>query len=110
MHAGIEVIRFVATAEGSYGKDDEHGREESMLNSSNANDAREMEAVPWCVSLTLLMHRAQGEKRGVYTHTASHTRRAVAIFVQVASAGLELECRCHGEEAEEEMQQAQMQE
>ena len=37
-------------------------------------------------------------------------RRTVAILVQVASAGLELDCRCHGEEAEEEMQQAQMQE
>ena len=34
----------------------------------------------------------------------------MAIFVQVDSAGLELDCRCHGEGAEEEMQQAQMQE
>ena len=25
------------------------------------------EAVPWCVSLTLLMQRAQGEKHGVYS-------------------------------------------
>ena len=25
------------------------------------------EDVPWCVSLTLLMQRAQGEKRGVYS-------------------------------------------
>ena len=36
--------------------------------------------------------------------------RTVAILVHVPSAGLELDCRCHGEEAEEEMQQAQMQE
>ena len=42
--------------------------------------------------------------------TASHTQHTVAILVQVASAGLELDCRCHGEEGEEEMQQAQMQE
>ena len=25
------------------------------------------EDVPWCVSLTLLMQRSQGEKRGVYS-------------------------------------------
>ena len=36
--------------------------------------------------------------------------RTVAILVQVVSAGLELDCHCHGEEGEEEMQQAQMQE
>ena len=35
-------------------------------------------------------------------------RRTVAILVQVASAGLELDCRCHGEEGEEEMEQAQL--
>ena len=35
-------------------------------------------------------------------------RRTVPILVQVASARLELDCRCHGEEAESEMQQAQM--
>ena len=39
-----------------------------------------------------------------------HGNRTVAIFVQVDSAGLELDCRCHGEGAEEEMQQAQVQE
>ena len=39
-----------------------------------------------------------------------YTKVTVANLVQVASAGLELDCCCHGEEAEEEMQQAQMQE
>jgi len=45
-------------------------------------------------------------------HTRIHTcvTRTVAIHVQVASAGLELAWRCHGEEGEEEMQQARLQE
>ena len=39
-------------------------------------------------------------------YVVMHVHCTVAIHVQVASAGLELDCRCHGEEGEEEMQQA----
>ena len=41
-------------------------------------------------------------------YVVMHVDSTVAIHVQVASAGLELDCRWHGEEGEEEMQQAQM--
>ena len=35
-------------------------------------------------------------------------RCSLAILVQVVISGLEVDCRCHGEEGAEEMQQAQM--
>ena len=48
---------------------------------------------------------------GANAYQVAHiVTRTVAIHYQVVSAGLELAWRCHGEENEEEMQQARLQE
>ena len=52
--------------------------------------------------------RLLGKQVVLHNSVVMLLRFSLAILVQVASPGLDVDCRCHGEEGAEEMQQAQM--